>query len=128
MPHGWALVNYSTPLLYRDFEGNIFWDDTSYSHTTSIIQYKIGRIAGMLGITMDVVGDDREMMEEISRETTYEGGFSGVKIIEIKQVDPETYHIQFETEHTEGLQDKDVSKEVLESMNMDELTKYLEEG
>lgn len=37
-PNGWALVNYSTPIVYRDSTGKVFFNSRKYSPTTSTIQ------------------------------------------------------------------------------------------
>jgi hypothetical protein len=38
VPNGWALVNYQTPLAFRDNNGKVFVDNTRYSVSTSKIQ------------------------------------------------------------------------------------------
>jgi predicted nucleic acid-binding Zn-ribbon protein len=39
--NGWALVNYNTPILFRDSEGKIYFNTDKYSVTTSKIQNQI---------------------------------------------------------------------------------------
>jgi len=44
--NGWALVNYSTPLLYRDADGMVYFNTQKYSVSTSRIQNLIRSILG----------------------------------------------------------------------------------
>jgi len=71
MQNGWALVNYKTPIVYRDNEGNVFFNEETYSQSTSKIQSAIKGIAEQLGVTMDVV-DGQGIQNEIEREGAYD--------------------------------------------------------
>lgn len=54
-PDGWSLINYATPLLYRDAAGEVWFNTSKYSVSTSTIQNKIRRIAEGLGISLTEV-------------------------------------------------------------------------
>lgn len=47
---GWSLVNYATPMLYRDASGEVWFNTDKYSVTTSTIQNKIRNVAGEVGV------------------------------------------------------------------------------
>jgi hypothetical protein len=51
MPNGnWALINYATPMLYRNAEGKLFLNTTKYSQSTSAIQSQINRTIGDMNL------------------------------------------------------------------------------
>lgn len=52
MGNGWALVNYSTPIVYRSNDGTIYFNTDKYSKTTSKMQ---NEIRSHLDSYMDVV-------------------------------------------------------------------------
>lgn len=39
--NGWSLVNYATPIVFRNNEGEVFFNIDKYSQTTTVIQNKI---------------------------------------------------------------------------------------
>ena len=57
--YGWALVNYWTPIVYRDSNGAFWFNTDRYSVTTSKIQNQIRREASYQGINMREVNEDR---------------------------------------------------------------------
>lgn len=39
--NGWSLINYSTPIVFRNDKGEVFFNSTKYSQTSTVIQNKI---------------------------------------------------------------------------------------
>lgn len=56
-PNGWALVNYSTPILYRDNSGTVYFNTQKYSVSTSKIQSDIRKTIQSLGVSVTEVDE-----------------------------------------------------------------------
>ena len=56
-PNGWALVNYATPLAYRNASGDVYVNENKYSNTTTIIQKKLFKALTDSGIAVDTMVD-----------------------------------------------------------------------
>lgn len=50
--NGWGLVNYTTPLVYRSADNEVWFNNTKYSVTTTKIQNVIRSVASTLGIDL----------------------------------------------------------------------------
>lgn len=58
-PNGWSLVNYDTALLYRSEDGNLKFNSTKYSMSTSTIQNVIRRYLDDAGVEYEEVTDQK---------------------------------------------------------------------
>ncbi len=62
---GWSLINYNTPLLFRDDSGALYFNTQKYSVSTSTIQNQIKRTLDNYGISFIEV-NEREIHTAIS--------------------------------------------------------------
>lgn len=83
MGSGWALVNYATPILYRDSTGKVYFNTQKYSVTTSRIQNMIRQyVAGAEevdgnGIQSAISNDQASAEASLKLKASYEGLNSG---------------------------------------------------
>lgn len=87
--NGWSLMNYWTPILFRDIMGDVYFNTTKYSAFTSSIQNHIRNMANGFGFTLkevDESGIKNAMKNNGSEEVT-----STASILKSGELNPDEY-------------------------------------
>lgn len=87
-PNGWALVNYATPILYRDANGKVAFNTQRYSATTSTIQNAIRAALQEAGISAEEM-DEAGINAAI--DTTTKTGAKEYVGVALKETSPGVY-------------------------------------
>ena len=64
--NGWALINYATPIMYRNDAGELYFNTQKYSQTTSKIQNQIRQAVGGSATEVDEGGITQAISEASS--------------------------------------------------------------
>lgn len=67
MPEGWVLMNYSTPISYRDNSGKVYLNSTKYSITTSKIRGQVKNNLVAANIAYDDI-DEQGLLGKIYKK------------------------------------------------------------
>ena len=87
MDNGWALVNYSTPILFRNSDGDMFFNSQKYSVTTSKIQSAIkSKLEGDFK-EVDEKGIKEAIDKKVVKEELTESDYDDRGIVSIITVD-----------------------------------------
>ena len=121
---GVAIVNYSTPLAYRDSRGNVYFNEQGYSITTSKIQSWILGEAARRGIIMDVVPNDRVLYDIMGTDYQRLKAPKNVRVINVREEEGK-YIVEYMADGIEH-EEREVGKGLLKDMNIRELEKYIE--